>query len=73
MIMFQADELPGMSMTQIQALCDRALPEEKASFRHYMDVAMVNDDNDNTDDDDDDDYDNNLAARDEYDTDPGSV
>ena len=59
-------------MTQIQALCDRALPEEKASFRHYMDVVMVNDDNDNTDDDDDGDYvdgENSWAARNEHERD----
>ena len=30
-----------MSMREIQALCDHALPDKRALFRHYMDVAMV--------------------------------
>ena len=38
---FQGAELPGMSMREIQALCDHALPDKRAIFRHYMDVAMV--------------------------------
>ena len=30
-----------MSMREIQALCDHDLPDKRALFRHYMDVAMV--------------------------------
>nr|KAG5705277.1 hypothetical protein BaRGS_010728 [Batillaria attramentaria] len=36
-----ATELPSMSMTQIQQLCDNDLPDVKASFSHYMDVAKA--------------------------------
>nr|KAG5710339.1 hypothetical protein BaRGS_009055 [Batillaria attramentaria] len=34
-----ASELPHMSMTQIQHLCDIDLPNQKAAFTHYMNVA----------------------------------
>ncbi|KAK7495076.1 hypothetical protein BaRGS_00013716, partial [Batillaria attramentaria] len=36
-----ADELPGMSMSQIQHLCDSDLPHIKDSYSHYMDVAKA--------------------------------
>ena len=31
-------------MPEIEGLCDRALPDKRALFRHYMDVAMVSND-----------------------------
>ena len=41
-MMMMVAGLPGMSIREIQALCDNALPDEKAACRYYMDVAMMN-------------------------------